>query len=143
MRVWDVQSGESVRSLPATGTVLCANNETIFAGSGPHGDQIKLWEADGAPYAVFNYHRGQVNMAHAANGVLYTAGADGVAHAFVIPPAPKSGHLEKKGGGTSLFGRRSWHKRYFILREGKLSYYKVSTVPNSRDKSVICTGLWV
>jgi len=35
------------------------------------------------------------------------------------------GVLSKKGGGTSLFGRRSWRKRYFVLSEaGNLSYYR-------------------
>lgn len=34
------------------------------------------------------------------------------------------GFLRKKGGGTSFGGRRNWKKRYFVLSEKKLSYYK-------------------
>jgi len=35
------------------------------------------------------------------------------------------GDLLKKGGGTTLFGRRSWNRRYFVLRAtGVLEYYR-------------------
>ena len=34
------------------------------------------------------------------------------------------GYLRKKGGGTSLFGKKNWKKRWFVLRNDlKLSYY--------------------
>ena len=34
------------------------------------------------------------------------------------------GYLTKKGGGTSLFGKKNWKKRWFVLRKDlKLSYY--------------------
>jgi len=32
--------------------------------------------------------------------------------------------LSKKGGGTSLFGRRAWNDRFFHLSNGILSYFK-------------------
>ena len=35
-----------------------------------------------------------------------------------------SGILEKKGGGTSLFGRRNWKQRFFVLYHDRLSYYE-------------------
>ena len=31
-------------------------------------------------------------------------------------------------GGTSLFGRRSWNRRFITLQEGVLQYYKVSNI---------------
>ena len=34
------------------------------------------------------------------------------------------GFLEKKGGGTSVFGRRNWKRRWFILYTDKLKYYE-------------------
>ena len=34
------------------------------------------------------------------------------------------GPLEKKGGGTSMFGRRNWKTRYFVLCEQFLQYYE-------------------
>ena len=30
-------------------------------------------------------------------------------------PPPHRGALEKRGGGTSLFGRTAWSERYFVL----------------------------
>jgi len=40
-----------------------------------------------------------------------------------LPPPPKAGYLWKKGGGSSLFGRRNWKRRYFRVEAGELSYY--------------------
>lgn len=37
----------------------------------------------------------------------------------------KEGVLEKKGGGTSLFGSKGFKRRYVTVEEGKLSYYTV------------------
>ena len=39
-------------------------------------------------------------------------------------PALLEGALEKKGGGTSMFGRRNWKTRYFVLFEQFLQYYE-------------------
>eukprot|EP00658_Telonema_sp_P-2_P080611 TRINITY_DN8054_c0_g7_i1.p1 TRINITY_DN8054_c0_g7~~TRINITY_DN8054_c0_g7_i1.p1 ORF type:complete len:391 (-),score=102.66 TRINITY_DN8054_c0_g7_i1:58-1230(-) len=33
------------------------------------------------------------------------------------------GYLSKQGGGNSVFGRKSWKVRYFVLSKGLLSYY--------------------
>ena len=30
----------------------------------------------------------------------------------------------KQGGGKSIFGRKSWNERYFVLRGGQLAYYR-------------------
>ena len=34
------------------------------------------------------------------------------------------GYLEKKGGGTSTFGRRNYARRWFVLHNNVLSYFK-------------------
>lgn len=41
------------------------------------------------------------------------------------------GMLEKKGGGSTTFGRRNWKKRYFILQDNELAYY--DTYDKERD----------
>ena len=35
----------------------------------------------------------------------------------------RRGWLEKKGGGTSVFGRSNWKKRFFVLELNVLSYF--------------------
>jgi len=44
------------------------------------------------------------------------------------PPDSKSGTLQKKGGGTSLFGRKNWKDRHFTLRYGVFAYYESVSV---------------
>jgi len=46
----------------------------------------------------------------------------------------KTGYLTKEGGGTSLFGRKNWKKRFFLLKDGLLSY---SETPTSEELGVI------
>ena len=41
-----------------------------------------------------------------------------------VGDALKVGFLMKKGGGTSILGRRSWKKRFFRLTAGTIVYYK-------------------
>ena len=36
----------------------------------------------------------------------------------------KSGYLKKKGSGSSLFGRRNWNTRYFVITGNSLGYWK-------------------
>jgi uncharacterized membrane protein (UPF0127 family) len=36
----------------------------------------------------------------------------------------KAGYLVKEGGGKSLFGRKSWKKRYFVLIDGQFIYWE-------------------
>lgn len=36
----------------------------------------------------------------------------------------RSGYLYKRGGGRSFLGRQTWKRRWCVLKEGKLSYYK-------------------
>ena len=43
--------------------------------------------------------------------------------------------LSAPGGGASLFGRKSWKKRYFVLKDGFLSYSE------DRDTEVRCREL--
>ena len=31
--------------------------------------------------------------------------------------------MEKKGGGTTLFGSKSWQRRFFVCQDGMLTYY--------------------
>lgn len=40
------------------------------------------------------------------------------------PPVGLEGYLSKQGGGTSAFGRKNWKVRYFVLKNGVLSYYE-------------------
>ena len=40
------------------------------------------------------------------------------------PTHLKEGYLDKKGKGQSMFGRRNWKKRYFIVGDGLLEYYE-------------------
>ena len=35
----------------------------------------------------------------------------------------REGFMEKRGGGTSQLGSRSWRKRYFVLKDRRLTYY--------------------
>ena len=45
------------------------------------------------------------------------------------------GKLEKKGGGTSVFGRRNWKCRFFRLtKDGMLSYYKTFEAAQEGEK---------
>ena len=37
----------------------------------------------------------------------------------------KEGVLEKQGGGTSLFGSKSFKRRYVTIEDGKLTYFAV------------------
>jgi len=46
----------------------------------------------------------------------------------------KSGYLKKKGGGTSLLGRRNWNLRYFVLNHNRLSYWKTEDDYQSNAK---------
>eukprot|EP00042_Codosiga_hollandica_P034820 m.249374 g.249374 ORF g.249374 m.249374 type:complete len:129 (-) comp54499_c1_seq9:3193-3579(-) len=39
-------------------------------------------------------------------------------------PRTKQGWLKKKGGGSGLFSRTNWKLRWFILRDGWLTYQK-------------------
>jgi len=39
-------------------------------------------------------------------------------------PQMKSGWIEKRGGGTSAFGRKNWKTRYFVLQSGELFYFE-------------------
>ena len=34
------------------------------------------------------------------------------------------GYLRKEGGGTSIFGKKSWKERYFVAQAGVLGYYE-------------------
>lgn len=34
------------------------------------------------------------------------------------------GYLKKKGGGTSIFGRKSWKERFFVFSRGNLAYFE-------------------
>jgi len=34
------------------------------------------------------------------------------------------GYLIKKGGGKRLFGRKNWQKRYFVMIDAQLAYFK-------------------
>ena len=34
------------------------------------------------------------------------------------------GYLMKKGGGKRLFGRKNWQKRYFVMIDAQLAYFK-------------------
>jgi Ca2+-binding EF-hand superfamily protein len=133
VRAWDIEKGACTRTIPATGPLLASADGCVFVGNPPKGDSVKLWAEKAGAFAVLKGHRGAVNSAFATDKVLFTAGQDNVAKAYVIPPVPSSGFYEKKGGGTSIFGRRSWHQRYFTMREGKLSYYKEE--PSKTDKS--------
>lgn len=51
-------------------------------------------------------------------------------NASILPQKTNSdliyeGYMWKKGGGTSLFGKKSWKKRWFVLNSDlKLSYYE-------------------
>ena len=38
-----------------------------------------------------------------------------------------AGRLRKQGGGTSRFGRKTWHERYFEVREPR-NHHEVTTV---------------
>jgi hypothetical protein len=44
----------------------------------------------------------------------------------------KEGFLEKRGGGTSTFGRQSWKRRFWRLTPISLSYY---------EDAVCCGGM--
>lgn len=39
------------------------------------------------------------------------------------PPSGLEGYLSKQGGGSSAFGRKNWKVRYFVLKNGVLSYF--------------------
>jgi len=41
----------------------------------------------------------------------------------IQPPRGLQGYLSKQGGGTSFFGRKNWKVRYFLLRNGVMSYF--------------------
>jgi len=49
-----------------------------------------------------------------------------------LPPAPMEGCLFKKGGGTSMLGRRNWNKRWLVLSGGTLVYYNSEKAPPKR-----------
>jgi len=70
-----------------------------------------------------------------ADGGDAAGGAGGDADEAKSAPAEaddiKKGYFLKQGGGTSLLGRKSWKKRYFVLAEGKLSYYADEAAYNS------------
>jgi len=36
----------------------------------------------------------------------------------------REGYLMKKGKGESIFGRKSWKKRWFVLEKGRIKYYE-------------------
>jgi len=39
------------------------------------------------------------------------------------PPSGLEGYLSKQGGGSSVLGRKNWKVRYFVLKNGVLSYF--------------------
>jgi hypothetical protein len=42
------------------------------------------------------------------------------------------GRMFKRGGGTSLFGRRGWKERFFVVEKGCLSYFASEAVCDCR-----------
>ena len=99
MRAWDIESGDCTRTIPAAGPLLASAEGCVFVGNTPNADAVKVWTARGGPYAVMRGHQGTVNAVFATEEVLYSAGADGIANAYIIPPVPVQGYYEKKGGG--------------------------------------------
>lgn len=82
----------------------------------PEGDVVTLLNADGVHVCT-----------------LSTARATAAGDAFVLPPPPYvpprprvrvCGWLEKLGGGTRTFGRRSYKRRWIVLSEGCMTYFK-------------------
>jgi len=46
----------------------------------------------------------------------------------------KQGYLKKKGAGKSMFGRKNWKVRYFVLSNGNLRYWKNESDFKSNEK---------
>ena len=45
----------------------------------------------------------------------------------ISKPVNKIGKMEKQGGGTSIFGRKSWKNRVFVLNGDYIKYYAKSS----------------
>lgn len=68
-----------------------------------------------------------------------------------VPPRPRvrvAEFLEKLGGGTSAFGRRSWKRRWIVLSEGAMTYFKfpeaeAAGAPPLKGASVLVAGFSV
>lgn len=46
-------------------------------------------------------------------------------HCSIVFPSYR-GYLKKKGGGTSIFGRKSWKERFFVFSRGSLAYFETA-----------------
>ena len=40
-----------------------------------------------------------------------------------LAPSKREGYLEKKGAGSTLFGRRNWNRRFVVLDGGYICYF--------------------
>jgi len=66
-------------------------------------------------------------------------------------PARKQGVIEKKGSGTSMFGRRNWNRRFVVLEGGFIGYYpsvkdvgdkELAKFVNIFDAASLRGGVW-
>ena len=56
----------------------------------------------------------------------------------VQPPSHiYEGYMEKKGGGTSFMGRRSWKKRWFVLDSKSIKYYPTREIAHSKPDTFL------
>jgi hypothetical protein len=44
------------------------------------------------------------------------------------------GYLEKRGGGTTLFGRKNWKKRWFVLYFNVIKYYPTEQIARTKPQ---------
>ena len=82
-------------------------------------------------------NRSLKSVIEVGGGSSINTSTEGEDDAWWAPKAPKTGSdalkpsgtilhrgkMEKRGGGTSMFGRRNWKERYFMLYENILVYF--------------------
>lgn len=146
IRMWDI-SGKFLSEVPCSGEAFLATKQVVATTQGK--STLRIWDppadfdqfvaelavqarqgqgqnnrkiSERFPTSLSN--RAAVCSVALLRGVLYVGMTDGNIAVWMRPPPVKSGVLSKKGGGTSLFGRRAWNERYFQLHDGVLSYHK-------------------
>jgi len=66
---------------------------------------------------------GEANLREAASKSVHFQEIEQESQRLSQEGTSKHGHMFKKGGGTTLFGRSAFQRRFFVLEEGRLKYY--------------------